>query len=206
MVNAPQTANHELVLTEGGPTYRIEKRLGTVQENTPRIVRRALLSICLTWFALLALAAFQGFAIGHRVEVPFLRDFAVHARFLLAVPILLLAETIVGPRVAEAARHFVTSGVVVEEDYGKFETAVARGLAWRDSTAAEVIFVVVSYAVTAVNLRWTVVHVRTAYWLGGVTHLGGLVARLLLHPPVSVLELALAMAAVSLGTVSLAHD
>jgi hypothetical protein len=161
IVNAPQTANHELVLTEGGPTYRIEKRLGTVRENAPRIVRRALLSICLTWLVLLALAAFQGFAIGHRVEVPFLRDFAVHARFLLAVPILLLAETIVGPRVAEAARHFVSSGVVVEEDYGKFETAVARGLAWRDSTAAEVIFVVVSYAVTAVNLRWTAVHVST---------------------------------------------
>ena len=161
MTNPAQTANRELVLTEGGPTYRIEKRLGTVQENTPRIVRMALFSICLTWLVLLALAAFQGFAIGHRVEVPFLRDFAVHARFLFAVPILLLAETIVGPRVAEAARHFVTSGVVVEEDYAKFDAAVAKGLAWRDSTAAEVIFAVVAYAITAVNLRWTAVHVST---------------------------------------------
>ncbi len=94
---------------------------------------------------LLVLAALQGFAIGQRVAVPFLGDFAVHARFLFAVPILLLAETIVGPRIAEAARHFVTSGVVVEQDFGKFDAAVAKGLAWRDSTAAEVIFVLLAY-------------------------------------------------------------
>jgi hypothetical protein len=161
MTNLAQTANRELVLTEGGPTYRIEKRLGTVQENTPRIVRRALFSICLTWLVLLVLAAIQGFATGHRVEVPFLSDFAVHARFLFAVPILLLAETIVGPRIAEAARHFVTSGVVVERDYGKFDTAVAQGLAWRDSTGAEVVFALFAYAITAVNLRLTSVHVST---------------------------------------------
>jgi hypothetical protein len=161
MANVPQTANRELALTEGGPTYRIEKRLGTIEENTPRIVRRALFSICLTWLVLLALAALQGFAIGHQVPVPFLRDFAAHARFLFAVPILLLSETIIGPRIAEAARHFVTSSVVVEQDYGKFETAVAEGLAGRDSIAAEVLFVVASYVFTAANLRWTAVHVST---------------------------------------------
>ncbi len=161
MTDLAQTANRELVLTEGGPTYRIEKRLGTVQENTPRIVRRALFSICLTWLVLLVLAALQGFATGHRVAVPFLSDLAVHARFLIAVPILLLTETIVGPRIAETARHFVTSGVVVEQDFGKFETAVAQGLAWRDSTAAEVIFVLFAYIITVVNLRLTAVHVST---------------------------------------------
>ena len=161
MANAPQTANRELTLTEGGPTYRIERRLGTIEKNTPCIVRRALFSICLTWLVLLALAAFQGFATGHRVPVPFLSDFAVHARFLFAVPILLLGETIVGPRIAEAAGHFVTSGVVVEQDYGKFDTAVAKGLAWRDSTAAEVIFVLFAYVITVVNLRLTAVHVST---------------------------------------------
>lgn len=161
MTDLARTANRELVLTEGGPTYRIEKRLGTVRENTPRIVRRALFSICLTWLVLLVLAALQGFATGHRVAVPFLNDFAAHARFLIAVPILLLAETIVGPRIAEAARHFVASGVVVEEDYGKFDTAVAHGLAWRDSTVAEVIFVLFAYVITVVNLRLTAVHVST---------------------------------------------
>jgi hypothetical protein len=82
-----RTASGERPPTDGDPTYRIEKRRALMQEDSPRIVRRAFVSICLTWLVLLALAAFQGFAVGHRVPVPFLRDIAVHTRFLLAVPL-----------------------------------------------------------------------------------------------------------------------
>src|SRR5271168_4737696 len=91
-------ASGELLPIEGGPTYRIEKRLKLVRKNSPRIVRGAFFSICLAWVVLLALAAFQGFAAGHRVPVPFLGDFAVHARFILAVPLLLWAENVLAPR------------------------------------------------------------------------------------------------------------
>jgi hypothetical protein len=156
-----RTANRELLLTEGGPTYRIEKRLGLMRENSPRIIRRALFSVCLTWLVLLGLAAFQGFAVGHKIPVPFLGDFAVHARFILAVPLLLLAETVLGPRLADAADHFVSSGVVVEQDFSKFDSAVARGLALRDSTMAEVIFVALAYAASAFAVWSTSVHVST---------------------------------------------
>jgi hypothetical protein len=112
MAIPPQTANLEPPLPEGGPAYRIEKRLELVKGNVPCIIRRAALSIVLTWLVLLILCASQGFAIGHRVPVPFLGDFAAHARFIFAVPILLLAETILGSRIAEAAGHFVSSGPV----------------------------------------------------------------------------------------------
>ncbi len=36
MTDLAQTANRELVLTEGGPTYRIEKRLGLIR-RMPRV-------------------------------------------------------------------------------------------------------------------------------------------------------------------------
>jgi hypothetical protein len=156
-----QAANRELVLTEGGPTYRIEKRLGLIRENTPRILRMALFSICLTWLGLLVLAALQGFATGHRVEVPFLGDFAVHARFIFAVPILLCAEIILGPRTAEAARHFVSSGLVAETDFSNFDAAVTKGLALRDSTVAKAIFALLAYAITTLTVRSTSVHAST---------------------------------------------
>ncbi len=108
-----RTASRELLPAEGGPTYRIEKRRALMRENSPRIVRRAFVSICLTWLVLLALAAFQGFAVGLSVPVPFLRDVAVHTRFILAVPLLLSAENIVGPRLAHAAprvHSFLSAG------------------------------------------------------------------------------------------------
>ena len=100
--------NHpRFLLTEGGPSHRLEIRLGLIRANSPHTLRSAFLSILVTWVPLLVLSAWQGTAIGHRVPVSFLHDFAVHARFLLAVPILLLAETVLGSRIAYAASHFV---------------------------------------------------------------------------------------------------
>lgn len=151
----------ELILTAGGPTYELEKRVGLIRKNSPLIVRRALLSICITWLPLLVLAALQGNATGHHVAVPFLGDFAVHARFLLAVPLLLAAETILGPRLAGAANHFVKSGLVLKEDSARFSSAVDRGLALRNSKVAEGIIVVLAFAATAIAARSTAIHVST---------------------------------------------
>lgn len=143
-------ANHRrFVLTEGGPTYRLEVRLGLMRENSPRILRIAFLSILITWIPLLVLSVLQGNATGHLVPVPFLHDFAVHARFLLSVPLLLMAETILGPRLAHAASHFVGSGLVLESDFERYDIAIAKGLKWRDSTFAELVLVVLAYIVTA---------------------------------------------------------
>ena len=80
-------ANHrQFLLTAGGPTYRLEMRVGLIRANAQRTMRKALLSIVATWVPLLILSALQHNATGNLVPVPFLRDFAVHARFLVAVP------------------------------------------------------------------------------------------------------------------------
>jgi hypothetical protein len=161
----PASTNHRmLLLTEGGPTYRIEKRLGLIREKSPLIVRRALLSILITWVPLLVLSVLQGTAIGHRVVVPFLRDFAVHPRFILSVPLLIVAEVILGPHLGEASIHFIHSGLVLEEDFKRFDNAVERGLKWRDSSVAELVFVLWAYVFSAISRRSMAIHVST--WHG----------------------------------------
>jgi len=153
------------LLTEGGPTYRLEVRMGLIRANSPHILRRSFLSILVTWFPLLILCLLQKEVIGNAVPVPFLRDFAVHARFLLAVPILLMAETVLGPRLAGVASHFVESGLVIEQDFKRFDAAIDHGLRWRDSVVVEVILIFLAYAVTALSLVTTAVHVSTWYAL-----------------------------------------
>ena len=155
----------QFLLTQGGPTYRLEMRVGLIRANSSRILRRALLSILATWIPLLILSALQGNAAGHLVSVPFLRDFAVHARFLLSVPLLLLAETVLGPHLAYAASHFVNSGLVTEKDLAKFDSAIESGLRGRDSTAAELILLFLAYVFTAIGLVSSAVHVSTWYAL-----------------------------------------
>ena len=151
------------LLMEGGPLYRLEKSIRLVKANAPFTIRRALFAAALTWLPLLILTAIQGRAFGHSVAVPFLNDFSTYSRFLLALPLLLLAEIILGPRIAQAAEQFVTSGVVIEEDFPQFDAAVEDGLRLRDSVLAEIVIAVLAYIISIVGFRMTAVHVSTWY-------------------------------------------
>ncbi|MCT6971852.1 hypothetical protein, partial [Salmonella enterica] len=50
---------------------------------------------------------------------------AVHARYLLAVPILILSEYIILPRLDITARHFLVSRIIDASDRERFDEAVA---------------------------------------------------------------------------------
>jgi hypothetical protein len=151
-----------LLLTGGGPLYRIEKQLKLVGDRSPQVLRVAGLSILVTWVPLLILSAMQGAAFHTTtVVVPFLYDFATYTRFLVAMPVLILAETFLGPRLAKAAAFFVTSGLVPEKDYTRFDAAIDRGLRLRDSTVAELLLVAVSYVISLTALHGMAIHAAT---------------------------------------------
>ena len=144
----------ELLLTEGGPLYRIQGRLKLLSKREPRLWKVACLSILVTWVPLFLLSAAQGTAFRTAtVAVPFLHDFATYTRFLVGVPILILAESLLGPRLADAASFFVTSGLVLEKDYPRFDEAVKRGLRLRDSVIAELILVVCAYTTALIGYK-----------------------------------------------------
>jgi hypothetical protein len=150
---------------EGGPLYFIERRIGLIRQNAPLRVRRAGVAMLLTWGVLFILTLIQGTAYGTKVPVPFLRDFTVYTRFLLAIPLLLIAENILGPRVAEAAAEFIKSGVILEKDYDKFSAIMERGLRSRDSIPAEVVLVVIAYIGTFMSYEEAGLDISTWFTL-----------------------------------------
>ena len=93
----------------------------------------------LTWVPLLVLSAVQGLAIGHDVSIPYLYGFAAYARFLVAVPLLILAEGLIEHHIAGVAAHFRHARLVPERQYPEYEAALDRALRLRDSTLAEVV-------------------------------------------------------------------
>lgn len=139
------------LLMEGGPFFHILKRLGHIKMNAPFLRRRALFGALITWVPLLILSQLQGLAFGHTIPVPYLSDFSAYTRFLLAVPLLLLAENIVGPRIGRSAAHFVVSGVVPEKDYQQFDKFVELGLHSRDSVIAEVVIAMLAYIASMIS-------------------------------------------------------
>jgi hypothetical protein len=163
MVQGVHLTSRPLLLVEGGPLFRLERRTGLIKENAPLKKQRALLAALLTWLPLFVLSAFQGHAFGQAVQVPFFRDFSAYTRFLLAVPLLILAENLLGPRIAEAAAHFIESGVVQERDFSRFDAIIERQLRLRNSVLAEVIIAVFAYVFTIIGFKMTAVHVTTWY-------------------------------------------
>ena len=163
MEHTSNVHSRPFLLMEGGPLFNIEKRLGLIKQHAPLTKRRAVLAALLTWVPLLILSVIEGRAWGHSVPVTFVRDFSTYSRFLLAVPLLVFAENIIGPRIAQAASHFAQSGVVIEKDFGRFDKLVELGLHTRDSIIAEVVLVVLVYVTTIVGFKETAVHVTTWY-------------------------------------------
>lgn len=154
------------LLMEGGPFYRIEKRVGLVRANAPLTKRRAIVGICITWLPLLIFTLAQGTALGG-VKIPFLHDFSAYSRFLIGIPLLLLVELILAPRIAEAAEQFLLSGIVTAKDYNQFDSAVEDGLRLRDSVFAEIVIAVLAYCFTFTNYRALAVHTATWYSSAG---------------------------------------
>lgn len=164
----PQTdlkphSTRPFLLMEGGPFYRIERRVGLIKANAPFTIRRAIFAAGLTWFVLLVLSLLQGLAFGRDVALPFLHDFSTYSRFLIAVPLLLMAELVLGPRIAETAEHFLLSGILKRQDFTRFDAAVERGLRLRDSVVAEIFIAVLAYLISFIAFRQLRLHDSTWY-------------------------------------------
>jgi hypothetical protein len=157
------------VLTEGGPLFAVERRVGLIEKNAPTAKRRAVVASAMTWVPLLVLSALQGRAFGHAVPISFSRDISVHCRFLVAVPLLVVAESLLGPRLADAAAHFIHSGVVIEKDFERFDEFVERGLRARDSVMAEIVIAVLAYGLSILAFRETAVNVDSWYSARGAS-------------------------------------
>jgi hypothetical protein len=141
----PAMANSSnLYFERGGPAYRLMQRIGVIKGDDPSVTRRIVIFLALTWLPLLVLSFLEGVALGPTPEQSFLRDFASYARFFAAFPMLIIAEIIIGPRLTIAGLHFVHSGLVREDDYPAFDSAVAKVMARREALLPELIILGIS--------------------------------------------------------------
>lgn len=150
--NSSQTV--DFCLTNGEPLARILRK-GRPAEPGHRSssARRAVVLAAVTWLPLLILSLIEGVAFGNKVIIPFVLDFAEHVRLLFAVPLFIIAEGLITPRILVTVRQFVNAGLISEPDQAEFELAVVRAIKRRDSIAAEVILLVVVILFNAFGLR-----------------------------------------------------
>jgi hypothetical protein len=103
-------------ITRGGPLHWLLVRLGHAGDERQRVLRRAIGAILITWLPLLVLSLLQGLAWKRQIEIPFLRDLAVNVRLLIAVPILIVAESKIDRRWRTLVLEFLRSELVDEKN------------------------------------------------------------------------------------------
>ncbi len=116
-----------------------------IKGEGPSIVRRILWFLAVTRVALLVFAIIDGRALGPTPRESMLLDFVTYARFFLAVPILVIAEIAVGPRLASAGLGFVRAGFVRREDVPAVAAAIDRVRRWPEALAPELIILGIAF-------------------------------------------------------------
>lgn len=138
----PQVEEFSLL---GGPLHRLGARCALVRGGTNTVA----LGLALgwgSWLVLVFLAVAQG-----ATKIFGLPVIAVHARLLLALPLLFVAETALDAKFREFVTLLVRSGAAGERALPELETVVGRLLRWKNSWLPDATSLV---GAAALSLLW----------------------------------------------------
>jgi hypothetical protein len=135
-------------LFEHAPPMGVQRRLGLITGDELRSGRRALLAVLVGWLPLLALTALQG---GDGLA-SLLREIGLHARYLVTVPLLIIAEGPCAATLGATLRYFIESGLVAETERHRFEAAIASTRRQLESPIVEIAVFALAYLVSAITV------------------------------------------------------
>src|SRR5215813_6817022 len=165
-----EPADFSLVL--GGTLFQFLRR-SHLSGDALELLRRRLITIpLLAWLPLLVFSALEGRALGGNVAVPFLLDVEAHARFLVALPLLIIAELVVHQRMRFVVQQFLERNLIPEHALTQFEAAVASALRLRNSVLAEVLLIAFVYVVGVLIIWHHYTALTTATWYATPTVAG----------------------------------
>jgi hypothetical protein len=163
----PPKDPYDFSVVLGGPLYQMVRR-AHLSGDALELVRRRMITIpLLAWLPLLILSVLGGRAWGGAVRVPFLMDIEVHARFLLTLPLLIVAELVVHQRMRPVARQFLERGLIPETSRARFDAALASALRLRNSVVAEVVLIAFVYIVGGLYIWPNYVALDVTTWYAG---------------------------------------
>jgi len=161
--NIPErTQDFSLVL--GGPLFQLLCR-SHLSGNALELWRQRIVVITLiAWLPLLVLSALQGQAWGRGAVVPFLLDVEAQVRFLIALPLLIVAALVVHQRMRLVVRQFLERDLIPKSALPYFDAAIKSAFRLRNSLIAEILLIGFVYIV-GVLLFWRhYVALATATW------------------------------------------
>ncbi len=130
-----------------GPFQALLHTLHLRSGDEAAIGRRATIAVLVAWVPLVVLAQLQGLAIGTG-HVSVLMDFAAYARFLVAVPLLVLAEGQTRTWLRRVMDHFLDSRLIPPSEDARFTELLESTRRLLSSPLALVAIVALAFALT----------------------------------------------------------
>jgi len=157
--NSHEPPDFSLVL--GGPMFQFLVRSRLATPALDLMHRRIISIVIITWLPLLILSIISGRAWGG-VGLPFFYDIETHARFLAALPLLIVAELLVHKRMRMIVGQFIDREIITEAVMPKFREVIASAMKLRNSIAIELVLFILVFV--AGHFIWTN--------LSGITRIG----------------------------------
>jgi hypothetical protein len=143
----PTQESTDFSLVLGGPLYQLFRRAHLSGDALDLLRRRIVVLSLLAWLPLALLAGFEGRLLPGTATVPFLLDVEVHVRYLLAIPLMVVAELVVHQRMRAVLQQFLGRKLVPEAVRTQFDAAVASVARLRNSVLAEILIIAFVYGV-----------------------------------------------------------
>ena len=151
-------------LVLGGPLFQLLRKAHLSDDALTMVRQRITVISLLAWLPLLLLSALEGQLYGGSVAVPFLLDIEVHVRFLVVLPLLIVAELVVHRRMRPLLQQFLERNLIPENAIGQFKAAVTSAFRLRNSVLAEVLLIVLVYGLGILVIWRHFVALDTATW------------------------------------------
>ena len=159
-------------LVLGGPLYQLWRRSHLTDDALEQVRLRIIVISLFAWLPLLLLSALEGQLLGGKAAVPFLMDIEVHVRFLVVVPLFIIAELVVHQRMRFVVRQFLERNLIPESALPRFDAVIASALRLRNSVLAEVLLIAFVYGVGVMLVWRQYTALATATWYAVPTTAG----------------------------------
>lgn len=127
------------------------KRMRLIRpEHRAHALHRVLLALAVAWLPLAIICMAQWLGADRPTSAAFFTDAAIYARFVVAVPILILSDYIILPRLEAMAKYFVHSGLIVAGDRERFDEAIASARRLGLSVWPSAAMTIIVYALVAI--------------------------------------------------------
>src|SRR6185369_12538223 len=142
-------ADRDPSLIRGGPFYRAQQAARLIRPDKWNFARRIAFVIALGWLPIILITAL--FNTGGLVSL--LKDYRVHSRMLIAVPVLLLGQFLMESRFRMVVTHIFEADLLSPPDLARMDGTIALLVRLRDSLLPELTVVLALIVHTATSYK-----------------------------------------------------